>query len=91
MTKRKRRRINAALKAGIALKALREQATVADLAQRHEVYPNQIHAWKKPLPEHAARAFEPGAGGNGESKTRPSASVRIAPLAVTNRVGKLRQ
>jgi transposase-like protein len=30
-----RRKINAALKAKIALEALREQATVSDLAERH--------------------------------------------------------
>jgi transposase-like protein len=40
----RRRKLDGALKAKVALEALAEQATVAELAVRYPVHPNQVHA-----------------------------------------------
>ena len=44
---RKRRSYPAELKAKVALEALREEATMAELAARYDVHPNLIATWKK--------------------------------------------
>ena len=58
MTKRRARRTHSAVfKSKVALAALAGDKTLAEIAQRFEVHPNQVTEWKRQLQERAADVF----------------------------------
>ena len=58
MTKRKRTKHSPAFKAKVALAALREQESVAEIARRHKVHANVVYKWKRQLEENISVAAD---------------------------------
>ena len=56
----KRKRYEAGFKAKVALEAIKGEVTVAELAGRYQVHPNQITQWKKKLLEELPSLFTEG-------------------------------
>jgi len=55
--KKSRRKFSAEFKTKVVLEALSERLTTTELAQKHEIHPNQIAQWKREFLDHAADIF----------------------------------
>ena len=65
-------------KAKVALAAVREDSTVAELSSRYGVHASQIHAWKKTVIDGVGSLFAKGKGG--ASDTAAADDARLAKL-----------
>lgn len=57
---RQRRKFSSALKAKLAIEAIKGQRSVSELAGQHQVHPSQITQWKKQLLDSAEQVFSDG-------------------------------
>lgn len=60
--KSKRRKFGSSFKAKVAIEAIKEQKTLAEIAKTYQVHPNQVSSWKREFLNNADQAF------GGESK-----------------------
>ena len=84
MTKKTGRTHSAVFKALVALAALGGDKTLAELAQRFEVHPNQITEWKRQLSERAADLF-----GGGTAPAEPP--IDLKALHVEGDIGHVQK
>ena len=57
---RQRRKFSSALKARVAIEAVKGHRSVSELAGEHQVHPSQITQWKKQLLDSAEQVFSDG-------------------------------
>ena len=74
---RKRRSYPAELKAKVALEALREEATMAELAARYDVHQNLIANWKKQVRDQVLVSF------SGKPEHQEASRVRSSQASVS--------
>jgi transposase-like protein len=77
--KKTRRKFTSAFKAKVAIEALKERESLADISKRYEVHPTMISKWKTEFIEKSAGIFD----------TKPDDVTRIDPEKLYAKIGQL--
>ena len=84
MKKQTRRKFAPAFKAKVALEAVKNQQTLAELAKKFEVNPIMISRWKSEFLENMSAAFEKTGAEESESVDTQELYAQIGQLKVEN-------
>lgn len=80
--KRPRRNHSAPFKAKVALTALKGELTLAQLAERFDIHPNQVSQWKDELLQRAAEVFATAADNRGPAPDLKALHAKIGQQAL---------
>lgn len=72
----------AAFKKKVALEALKEDKTIAEIASKHGVHPMQVSQWKRDLVEGAEAVFSDRRGHKKESWDREALERKVGQQAI---------
>ncbi len=84
MARRPRRNHSPEFKAKVALEAAKGEQTLAELAKRFDVHPNQITAWKVQLVERMGEVFDKPAKEAAPPVDVKSLHAKIGELTLAN-------
>jgi transposase-like protein len=85
MKKINRKKFSAEFKAKVAIEALKEQKTVAELALQYDIHPTQIQTWKKHFIENSSLVFSEKHTDDKENEAKESRLYeQIGKLQVQN-------
>lgn len=79
----RRKQYDSQFKAQVALEAIKNQRTLAQIASEYGVHPNQVSQWKKQVLDQLPQLFT-----NGRSKTASDSDALINELY--NQIGRLK-
>lgn len=93
--KKTRMKHSGAFKAKVALEAIQERESIAEIARRYKVHANVVYKWKRELLENASRAFSSDAEAGAGSEREGELLKKIGELTVerdflSNGLGRLR-